>query len=118
MKFDYKEFSTVARGAFYKKYEDFYEVGGKSPSPELECAMGMSALDYICKLKGGIFDESQECLQDITVDVFDEIAVKASEETTKSMEVMLIKVGLLIFLAEITKEIKVYYKLFNKEEEE
>lgn len=118
MKFDYKEFSTVARGAFYKKYEEFYEVGGNSPSPALECAMGMSALDYICKLKGEIFDESQECLQDITVDDFDRIATKASEKTTERMEVMLIKVGLLIFLAEITKEIKVYYKLFNKEEEE
>lgn len=118
MKFEYKEFLTVARGAFYKKYEEFYEVGGKSPSPELECAMGMSALDYICKLKGEIFDESQECLQDITVDDFDRIATKASEESTERMEVMLIKVGLLLFIAKVTRNIKEYYKLFNKEEEE
>lgn len=118
MKFEYKEFSTVARGSFYKKYEEFYEVGGRNPSPELECAMGMSALDYICKLKGEIFDENHECLRDITTDVFDEIATKASEETTEKMDVMLVKIGLLIFLAEITKEIKRYYKFFNKEEEE
>lgn len=118
MKFEYKEFATVARGAFYKAYEEFAEVGGLMPFPELECAMGMSALDFICKMKGEIFDESQECLRDITVDVFDEIAVKASNETTKRIEVMLIKVGLLLFIAKVTRNIKEYYKLFNKEEEE
>lgn len=118
MKFEYKEFATVARGAFYKAYEEFAEVGWLMPSPELEYAMGMSALDFICKMKGEIFDESQECLRDITVDVFDEIAVKASNETTKRIEVMLIKVGLLLFIAKVTRNIKEYYKLFNKEEEE
>lgn len=118
MKFEYKEFATVARGAFYKAYEEFAEVGGRMPSPELECAMGMSALDFICKMKKEIFGDGMECLQDITVDVFDEIAVKASNETTERMEVMLIKVGLLLFIAKVTRNIKEYYKLFNKEEEE
>ena len=116
MKFEYKEFATVARGAFYKVFEHFMDAADTMPSPELECAMGMAALDFICKMKNRIFDEDQECRQDFTVDVFDSLVNEIAQETTEGLD-MMVRVGFLLFLAEITKGIKIYYHLVNKEEE-
>lgn len=117
MKFDFATFSTVARGAFYKEFDHFCTCGDIAPASALECAFGMGCLSFIKIVKDSLFENNDES-KELSVDEFDDICCEAFEKATEGLTNPLPRIGLVGLLANITLEIKRYYKLFNDKEEE
>ena len=117
MKFEYATFSVVARGAFYKEYENFCTCGDVEPAPDLECAFGMTGLAFIKILKESIFKNGTNT-RELSVSEFDNLCGEAFEKATEDMDNIMVRIGMLGFLANITVEIKRYYGMVNDKEEE